>query len=150
MRKAGKLYVAYGSNMNMEQMSRRCPTAMLVGRSELSGYKLLFRGSTSNAVATVEPVAGVATPVLVWRLQPEDEAMLDMYEGYPNFYRKETVRVLHNGKMLDAMIYIMNDGRSLGRPCAEYFAAIRKGYTDAGFDVGILREAVLNSVNGDK
>ena len=26
-----KLYIAYGSNLNLEQMKRRCPTAEVVG-----------------------------------------------------------------------------------------------------------------------
>ncbi len=45
-----RLYIAYGSNLNLPQMGRRCPTAKVVGTSEIKNYELLFRG-----VATVEP-----------------------------------------------------------------------------------------------
>ena len=37
------LYLAYGSNLNKKQMSRRCPNAKPVGSIILKGYKLEFR-----------------------------------------------------------------------------------------------------------
>ena len=52
-RKKETLYLAYGSNMNQTQMAFRCPTAEVVGTSELKGYELLFRGARRGAVATV-------------------------------------------------------------------------------------------------
>ena len=30
-----RLYIAYGSNLNLPQMERRCPTAKVVGTSEI-------------------------------------------------------------------------------------------------------------------
>ena len=54
-----RLYIAYGSNLNLEQMAFRCPTAKVVGKSELKDYELLFRGGRRGAVATVEPKQGV-------------------------------------------------------------------------------------------
>ena len=30
-----KIYAAYGSNMNIEQMSKRCPKAILLGTGKL-------------------------------------------------------------------------------------------------------------------
>ena len=57
-----RLYIAYGSNLNLEQMAFRCPTAKVVGKSELKDYELLFRGGRRGAVATVEPKAGSTVP----------------------------------------------------------------------------------------
>ena len=37
-----KYYLAYGSNLNLEQMSRRCPTARVVGKAQLENYRLAF------------------------------------------------------------------------------------------------------------
>ena len=54
-----KYYVAYGSNLNREQMAHRCPDAKLVGTGMLSNYEMVFRGNKSNAVATVEPKKGM-------------------------------------------------------------------------------------------
>ena len=40
-----RLYFAYGSNINLEQMAIRCPAAQVVGPAVLDGYELLFRGN---------------------------------------------------------------------------------------------------------
>lgn len=135
-------YVAYGSNLNREQMARRCPTAKILGKSVMHGWALRFRGA-----ATVERRKDSSVPVLVWDIQPEDEKALDVYEGYPHLYRKETVRVYLNGKQVSAMIYIMNENnRPYGIPGKGYYDTIREGYLDSGFDVGILDNAVHETI----
>ena len=54
-----KLYFAYGSNINLEQMAYRCPTAQVVGPVTLEGYELLFRGNArGSGVATIAPKEG--------------------------------------------------------------------------------------------
>ena len=45
-----RLYIAYGSNINLEQMANRCPNSKVVGKEMLKGYELEFRG-----VATIVP-----------------------------------------------------------------------------------------------
>lgn len=37
-----KLYFAYGSNMNLNQMAFRCPDAEVVDTVRLEGYRLAF------------------------------------------------------------------------------------------------------------
>lgn len=139
------LYLAYGSNLNLEQMLARCPTAKIAGAATLEDYRLLFRGGHSNAVVTVEPQEGGNIPVLLWEITPADEAALDRYEGWPYLYRKETVTVTLNEKPIEAMVYIMNEGRSLGKPSCYYYNIILQGYCSAGFDVEILKQAVRDS-----
>ena len=39
-----RLYFAYGSNINLDQMAFRCPAAQVVSPVTLNGYRLLFRG----------------------------------------------------------------------------------------------------------
>ena len=146
MNTRNKLYAAYGSNLNLAQMAHRCPTAQVVGQSELTGRRLLFRGPHANAVATVEPRAGSKVPVLVWEITPTDEAALDRYEGFPYLYRKERVKVKLNGKTVTAMVYVMNDGRPLGQPSCYYYTSILEGYKSASFDVDVLRKATTDSV----
>lgn len=139
-----RLYVAYGSNLNLEQMARRCPYAVPLGPAELTGYRLLFRGGKGSAVATVEPQEGSSVPVLLWEITPRCEEALDCYEGWPRLYRKETVTVSFGGKPMEVMVYIMNSGR-LGTPGKSYYDCIAEGYKTAGFEVGILYEAFCNS-----
>jgi len=146
MDKHNKLYIAYGSNLNLVQMADRCTSARVIGKSEMKDWQLLFRGSRTGAVATVEPKNGSSVPVLVWEITPADEAALDRYEGWPFLYRKETVEVKVNGKAVKAMVYIMNEGRPLGQPSCYYYSTILEGYMDAGFDVDILRRAAAESV----
>ena len=67
------LYIAYGSNLNLSQMEQRCPTARVIGTSEIKDYELVFRGSRYSAVATIELCEGSNVPVLLWGIQPEDE-----------------------------------------------------------------------------
>jgi len=145
-----KLYIAYGSNLNLSQMASRCPTAKVLGTSEMKGWRLLFRGAHAGAVATVEPFKGGSVPVLVWEITPADEAALDRYEGWPFLYRKENVKVKLNGKSVTAMVYIMNDGRPLGQPSCYYYSTILEGYKSAGFDVDILRKATTDSVDTEE
>ena len=151
MNKGNKLYIAYGSNLNLAQMANRCPTARVVGSGAIKDYRLLFRGEHGGAVATVEPFPNGSVPVLVWEIGPADEAALDRYEGWPFLYRKEIMSIELNGKKTDAMVYIMNEGgggnyRPLGSPGAYYYNIIREGYRDAGFSTDVLRKATSDSV----
>lgn len=71
-----QLYIAYGSNINLEQMAFRCPHSRVVGMSEIKGYELEFR-----SVATIVPKKGASVPVLIWELDDRDLPILNRYEG---------------------------------------------------------------------
>lgn len=138
-----RLYIAYGSNLNLEQMKHRCPTAEVVGAAELKNWRLWFRGGRHSAVATIEREQGFIVPVLIWWIRPRDELALDRYEGFPFLYRKETLRLIVNGRRVCAMAYIMNEaGHPYGAPSAGYLNTIREGYESANFDTGVLSAAV--------
>ena len=138
------LYIAYGSNLNLRQMAFRCPTAAVVGQSEIRDHELLFRGGGS-AVATVEPFRGGRVPILLWSLKEKDLLSLDRYEGFPHLYRKEMFDVELHGNKTPAMIYLMNDGHPFGKPSEYYFNTILEGYKSAGFDSNILFDAAKKS-----
>ena len=134
------IYLAYGSNLHIGQMQRRCPTAEVLGTSTLYGYRLVF-----NGVATIEPDPDRSVPVLLWDIKPADEPPLDRYEGYPHLYRRETVQVELNGKTVDAMVYIMNsDG--IRPPSPGYYSIIREGYEMNGLDKTVLEQARVESI----
>ena len=88
----GKLYVAYGSNLNIAQMALRCPTARIHGTGQLNNWELIYRGSPVNSYATIHRKSGSRVPVVVWEIQEADEQSLDRYEGYPRFYFKQIGR----------------------------------------------------------
>jgi hypothetical protein len=142
-----RLYIAYGSNLNLPQMAMRCPTAEVVGTSEIRDYELLFRGGRRGSVATVEPLKGSSVPVLLWTLKDRDLQALDRYEGYPHLYRKDILEVELKGKPVLAMAYIMNEGPPYGSPSDYYLNVIAEGYKTAGFDTEILDRAVERSLS---
>ena len=144
--KSETLYIAYGSNLNLPQMAFRCPTAKVVGASEIKDYELLFRGGRRSSVATVEPLNGSSVPVLLWMLKEHDLQALDRYEGYSSFYRKEIFDVEFRGKTVSAMVYIMNDGHPFGSPSDYYLNTIMEGYQSAGFNTELLEQAVEKSI----
>lgn len=63
-----KIYFAYGSNLHLEQMKQRCPTAKLLGTGRIENYTLLFRGPCQeDTFLTVEPKQGSFVPVAASR-----------------------------------------------------------------------------------
>lgn len=141
-----KLYIAYGSNLNLSQMKKRCPTAKVIGKSEIEDYELVFKGSKTNAVATIEPFEGSVVPVLIWDIRDEDEKALDRYEGYPNLYGKEEIKITLDDNHISAMVYIMTPGHQYGNPSEFYLETIERGYTDSGFNTDVLYNAVEKSI----
>ncbi|MDW7677825.1 MAG: gamma-glutamylcyclotransferase family protein, partial [Bacillota bacterium] len=78
-------YFAYGSNLHMRQMQERCEDSVPMMRVKLKNYQLLFDG-----VATIVPAPGKTVWGALYRVSSEDIRHLDIYEGYPRLYRKET------------------------------------------------------------
>lgn len=110
-----KLYLAYGSNLNLRQMESRCQDAELIGYTFLPNMRLIFRGSGSGSYLSIESAKGRQVPCGVFRISSHDEKRLDAYEGYPRFYRKiyfDNLRLytmggqLRMGK-LSAMAYVL-------------------------------------------
>ena len=88
-----KIYVAYGSNMDLTQMAHRCPQAEFMGKGTMKDWRLLFKGSQTGSYATIERMRGYTVPVLLWQISKADEGRLDIYEGFPDFYYKQRVEV---------------------------------------------------------
>lgn len=133
-----KYYIAYGSNLNIAQMAKRCPNAKIYGVDELKDYELLFKGQAFQAYLTIEPKEGGSVPIAIWEVSYKDEQNLDLYEGYPSFYDKHTIK-LDSG--IEAFVYIMKDGadRNISVPSKSYFDTCVRGYKDFNFDVDILK-----------
>lgn len=145
-----KIYLAYGSNMSLEQMYRRCPHAEPVGKGYLNGWRLMFKGSKTGSYATIEPEEGCTVPVVLWLIDKDDERWLDRYEGYPSFYKKVTVEFEYDNEGRpgrrnrgQGMVYVMPPAKSLhGLPTRGYFGVLDEGYRRYSFDQKILLEAL--------
>lgn len=140
-----RLYIAYGSNLNIRQMKHLCPTAKLYGTGEIENYELQFKGQPNSAFATIAPMEGASVPVAVWEIQPRDEKSLDRYEGYPSHYFKQNVPVQLDGEEVNAMVYIMNLKMRFGLPTPYYYQTVHEGYNDCGLNTAVLDRAVKES-----
>tara|TARA_R110001592_G_C13123698_1_gene745993 strand:- start:742 stop:1188 length:447 start_codon:yes stop_codon:yes gene_type:complete len=136
------LYGAYGSNLNLRQMKVRCPQAVPVGTVTVNGLRLVFRG-----VADVEFTADHSVPLGLWKITEQCEAALDIYEGYPRMYGKQTIGIKGLQAALgakDVLIYTMNS-TDIYPPCMSYLNAINEGYKDFDLDVEALQYAIKDS-----
>lgn len=135
-------YAAYGSNLNKDQMSYRCPAATIHKAMVLPDYKLVFKG-----VADIIPSEGDQVQVMLWNITEACEKSLDIYEGYPRLYRKQYWKMLKGGKDTGDLImaYVMN-GHDIGRPSKFYYDGIYEGYTDCGLDHSDLERALKESL----
>lgn len=138
------LYAAYGSNINLEQMAYRCPNSTVAGTAMLKGYELQFWHH-----ATVEQNADAEVPVLLWELDSQDERFLDKYEGWPKYYRKESITLELNGESVEAMVYIMNGDRPLESPTAQYYDIIEQGYRENGLNTSYLETALAEAIQSE-
>lgn len=142
-----RYYIAYGSNLNIRQMKMRCPSARIIGTSEIKDYELLFKGSQTGTYLTIEPKARASVPVGVWEVTAEDELALDRYEGFPTFYYKAEMKLpikgIKSGKVRirNTFVYIMHEDRQLGIPSRFYVQTCLEGYRSFGFDEKYLQTA---------
>lgn len=134
----GTLNFAYGSNMDLAQMSERCPEARFLGRALLWGWRFRI---TRHGYATVVPEPGSVVHGVLWELTLTDEARLDAYEGIAEgLYSKlnlATEKVA--GRMITAMVYTMNDEEP-GEPMPGYLEDVIAAAKGHGFPVEYLQE----------
>lgn len=147
-RKEGKkLYLAYGSNLNLAQMKYRCPGAKLVGYAYVEDYRLIFRGSGSGNYLSIEPAPGRMVPCGVFSITADDERNLDHYEGFPQFYRKKELTTFMNAlngdsRIVSAIVYYLPSRCEAGLPTNRYVSTCKQGYEDLGFDKKVLMQAL--------
>lgn len=143
MKSNRNIYLAYGSNLNVEQMKHRCPDARKIGATVIENYKLNFRGTRrGSGVANIERCKGCTVPVGIWSITKADEESLDMYEGYPFLYMKDYLRFTYGEREYFGLAYIMRPGHPVMEPTGWYEDTIRIGYADFGIDTLPLEQAL--------
>lgn len=140
-------YIAYGSNMNLNQMRYRCPNSSVESIGYLTGWKLYF-----NIHADIKYTGNKKdiVPVVIWNIAKEDWQSLDLYEGYPNYYIKKVINtsfINNKGKTVkkeDCIAYIMSDDtiNTYDRPSDSYIDTILVGYLQNNIDFDKLFEAL--------
>ena len=133
------LYFAYGSNLNHFQMKSRCKDSIFIKKFELKGYKLNFR--SKYRAADIEKKKNSIVPGGLFEISKSDEKKLDVYEDFPNLYKKIYFSY-YNKKV---MTYIMNHKTEFRFPTERYLNIVKQGYKDCGLDKKFLIRA-LNPV----
>lgn len=131
---------AYGSNLSLRLMKRRCPDARPLGKLWLRKSRLVFRG-----VADCMFDEEAKCPGGLWKLTPACEEALDRYEGIGSgAYRKEWVRLTGLAGEDRMMLYVMNS-TGIFPPSEYYLDALREGYRDFKLPLRYLDKAVKDS-----
>ena len=143
-----KYYLAYGSNLNLMYMQKRCTSSKPIKDSTLKNFRLAYKGSADGfAYLTIEPAIDFQVPLGVFELSYKDIKRLDLYEGYPHLYEKAYSPLQINSKEKEALIYIMQERFTYHLPSKEYIEICKKGYEDFGFDTIYLDDALDYTIN---
>ncbi|KAL8787803.1 MAG: hypothetical protein Q9213_001990 [Squamulea squamosa] len=132
-------YFAYGSNLWLQQMALRCPSSYYVGIARLTNYRWIINNrGYANIVQSTDSTDIVYG--LVYKLTGKDEKQLDLNEGVPWAYTKETMSIdfwpSKHGEELDLardpektqlLVYIDRKRVDEHRPRDEYVHRINMG-----------------------
>ena len=95
-------YIAFGSNMLLERIEKRVPSARVLGNAALRGYALRFNklskdgSAKANIVPSTDPQAMVYG--VLYRLDEDDRLRLDRAEGLGHGYQIRHVLVRTEAK----------------------------------------------------
>lgn len=101
-----KFYLAYGSNMDFNQMDWRCPNSVYFDKVKLNGYRFVL---DSAGVASIIKDKGYSVECVVWLCPEEDVEILDWYEGVEaGYYEKTYIDVEIDGAIVEMLVYFSN------------------------------------------
>ena len=133
------LYFEYGSNLHHIQMKRRCKDSIFLKKTNLKNFKLTFR--SSYRAADIEPKKNSIVPGALYEISKSDEKKLDVYEDYPNLYKKYYF-TYYNKKV---MTYTMTKKTMFMYPTDRYLNIVKKGYKDCNLKKMYLIKALKNT-----
>jgi len=122
------LYFAYGSNLNLFQMKRRCKESIFLKKINLKDFRLTFR--SKYRAADIEPKKNSIVPGGLFEISKSDEKKLDVYEDYPSLYRK--FYFTYYGKKV--MTYTMVKKTPFRFPTERYLNVVKRGYKDCNLN----------------
>ena len=133
------LYFAYGSNLHHFQMKRRCKDSVYLKKINLKNFRLTFR--SKYRAADIEPKKNSIVPGGLFDISKSDEKKLDVYEDFPNLYKK--YYFYYYGKRV--MTYTMVKKSVFKFPTERYLNIFKRGYKDCGLDNKYLQKGLLGS-----
>ena len=130
------LYFAYGSNLNLFQMKRRCKDSIFLKKINLKDFILTFR--SKYRAADIEPKKKSIVPGGLFEISKSDEKKLDIYEDFPILYKKHYF--YYYGKKV--MTYTMVKKTHFKFPTERYLNIVKQGYKDCDLDKKYLLKAL--------
>ena len=134
------LYFAYGSNLNHFQMKRRCKDSIFLKKINLKDFRLTFR--SKYRAADIEPKKNSIVPGGLFEISKSDEKKLDIYEDFPNLYKKYFFYYYKK----KVMTYTMLKKTRFKYPTERYFNVVRRGYKDCNLDLKYLKKALTSDL----
>ena len=130
------LYFAYGSNLHHFQMKRRCKDSIFLKKINLKNFRLTFR--SKYRAADIEPKKNSIVPGALFEISKSDEKKLDIYEDFPNLYKKYYF-FYYNKKI---MTYVMVKKTPFRYPTEKYLNTVKEGYKDCDLDISYLLKSL--------
>ena len=130
------LYFAYGSNLNHFQMKKRCKDSIFLKKINLRNFRLTFR--SNYRAADIESKKNSTVPGGLFKISKSDEKKLDIYEDYPNLYKKYYFYYYKN----KVMTYTMDKKTPFRYPTERYLNVIKKGYKDCNLKIEYLKSGL--------
>lgn len=111
--RADNIVFAYGSNMDLRQIKKRCPSSRHFGQARLDGFELrysIYSDARKGGVADTFRAEGKRMFGTLYGMSAEDLAYLDEIEcGKGHYGRVENEVVLDNGDQIKVWSYDVND-----------------------------------------
>ena len=130
------LYFAYGSNLHLFQMKRRCKDSVFLKKINLQHFKLTFR--SKYRAADIEPKKNSLVAGGLFEISKSDEKKLDVYEDFPILYKK--LYFTYYNKTV--MTYIMVNKTEFRYPTERYLNVVKQGYKDCKLNFNYLTRAL--------
>jgi hypothetical protein len=152
-------YFAYGSNMSLQRLLQRTPSARPLGRYALPAHELRFHkiGRDGSGKCDAFHTGSAHNTVLgvLYQLAREEKPLLDRVEGLGNGYREDTVTVYcHDGQPEQCFCYFATHTDNSLAPYTWYKRHVLVGAREAALPpayIGkIARVQALRDPDGER
>jgi gamma-glutamylcyclotransferase len=144
---ATRYYFAYGSNMNHEQMKKRCPNSRFIKSAYIKGYKFVYDGYSTKWEGAVANIISDKHSIVWGGLFEIDDSCLtnlDRCEGYPKVYNREILKFKdREGNKNEAWVYF-REPQQEGEPLDTYVSTILEGARASELPEEYIKKIIVN------
>lgn len=128
-------YFAYGSNMNFEQMRKRCPDSKFLKRVYLEDYRFIYDKGCDwwRTCGNITKSKGGIVWGGLFEISDDDLKNLDEYEQYAKgLYDRKTFKLKDEDEEMTKAISYFRGTEVEADPCEEYQNVVLQGAKDCG------------------